>query len=829
MIIKRTSEIQSVSLDSYTLPSIKSTEQPENINCSDKAIGAAIALRLAEFYNKENIDASVVEYNVSYQVIQCLVKLGEKTKASKLIKAEHKLAELFGTGPVQVRAPYNGKNLVSVEIPRETQRYLPLGELLTSEEFLSAESNTAVCLGRDLEGKIVIRDIEKMAHIMIGGATGMGKTVMLDNIIASILMKARPDEVKLVLFDPKMVEFTKYAQIPHLYMPIMSGADEAMTALALITDEMERRFDLLRESNQIRISEYNKTAEVKLPKIILIFDEIADYAIEKRDDFISIVAQMAQKGRSAGIHLILATQRPARTVFSRFISCNVPTKICLRVSTATDSRVCIDQTGGEKLVGRGDAIICSQGEYHRMQTALFSESELSSIINQITEQTFGQPLYDFGYVGEGADDEEADEENNAPFRFAEPGEEDEGDLSITMDRLDFWNMVDEPESDEKVNVWWPDVLQAADRIIDKKRVDLAEISESTASDRKTSEELIRKLTEFGLLGNADQDGYHDIYLTKAGWKNKVDELLADGADRKLNKANVPSANRSAVMEKLAETAGDKDFLQLVDLVIESDRISTSLVQRRLGIGYGKSAMLIDLMEEIGFVSPIQNGRHRYTLLDRDEWATYYNGISTYKAKAEKMSENSEDFKEKLDTLVEFMAQDTFLEAVNVAISTGWASTAILQRRLSIGFGKAAKYIDAMETLGFVTPKDGAKPREVLIDQGEWCEYLNLAKSYTQPAQAPDKAAVTDGEGEGETLENYKNDKNFIDAVEVAVAQGAVSTALLQRKLGIGFGKAARSIDIMEALGYVTGKNGAKPREVLISAEDWKKLRQKYNF
>ncbi len=294
---------------------------------------------------------------------------------------------------VRIEAPIPGKAAVGIEVPNDKPATVFLRNLLESPEFINHKSKVAVCLGADVSGKPVVFDIEKMPHLLVAGATGMGKSVCINCLVMSLLFKAKPDEVKLIMVDPKKVEFTTYRDFPHLYCPIVSDPKKAAGALASAVAEMERRFSLMEEvgvRNSIGYNEITKDDPEKeyLPRLVIIIDELADLMMTAPDDVETCICRLAQKARAAGIHIIIGTQRPSVDVVTGLIKANIPSRIAFTVSSQVDSRTIIDVGGAEKLIGRGDMLYAPVGcsKPMRVQGAFVSDGEVERVVNFVKTQ-----------------------------------------------------------------------------------------------------------------------------------------------------------------------------------------------------------------------------------------------------------------------------------------------------------------------------------------------------------------------------------------------------------------------------------------------------------
>ena len=405
----------------------------------------------------------------------------------------------LATTGVRIEAPIPNKPAVGIEVPNQTPETVYLRSLIDTERFENEQSRLTACLGADVAGHPIYFNIAKMPHLLIAGATGMGKSVCINSIIMSLLYKAKPDEVKLILIDPKKVEFNIYKDIPHLYAPIVSEPTKAAGALASAVAEMERRFELIEEVGVRDIYNYNAVTKDDpdrefMPQMVIIIDELADLMMTAADSVESSICRLAQKARAAGIHIIIGTQRPSVDVITGLIKANVPSRIAFTVASQVDSRTIIDIAGAEKLIGRGDMLFAPVGAAKpmRVQGAFVSESEVEKVVEFIKA-------------------------NNMAAKYNE----------------DFVSRIEE---------------EAA------------------------------KCASAGKKGGAGEG---------AG------DIGADGLDPK--------------------------FRAAVEVAVDSGKISTSLLQRKLEIGYGRAAKIIDQMEEMGYVSAPEGNKPRKILITKEDF------------------------------------------------------------------------------------------------------------------------------------------------------------------------------------------------------------------
>ena len=417
------------------------------------------------------------------------------TKVSQILNLIDDIALGLGVGSIRMEAPIPGKSCVGIEVPNEKAYLVRLGDLINSDEFKASKSVTTSALGMDIVGKPVFQDIKSTPHMLISGSAGMGKTVCVNSILISTLYKASPDQLKLILIDPKQVEFTPYKNLPHLLMPVLYDPKDAAAALLWVNEEMERRYKLFSETSVRNLEAYNEKVDKAdaLPRIVVVIDEFADLMLQVKDPVEPLVMRIAQKARAAGIHMIICTQRPSVNVITGVIKANIPTRLSCKLSSNVDSRTLLDMGGAEKLLGRGDALFAPMGypKPYRIQCAYVSDDEVEAVTDHI-KNTAGEAVYD------------------------------------------------------------PNVLAFV--------------------------------------------------------------------EAEANKLKKPSARSSEAEEPSAEGyLNDRQFLDAVEVAVNTRKISTSLIQRKLSIGYGKAAKFIDIMEDMGIVGEANGQRPREVLLTPDEW------------------------------------------------------------------------------------------------------------------------------------------------------------------------------------------------------------------
>ena len=488
----------------YKFPSLdllakESSSMDENIQAEIQENADKLIETLASF----GVTASIKGVDRGPRITRYEVVPAKGVKVSQIMNLQDDIALNLAAGSIRMEAPIPGKSAVGIEIPNKKSSIVRLRDLLETTDFISDRSKTAVCIGRDVAGQPVFGDLAKMPHLLIAGATGMGKSVCINSLLISILYKARPDEVKFIMIDPKQVEFTMYNGIPHLLVPVVSDPKQAAGALMWAVEEMERRFDMLKPLCVRNIDAYNeKIAQdpslgKPMSKIIIVIDEFADLMLQVKDPVEALVMRIAQKARAAGIHLVIGTQRPSVNVITGVIKANVPSRISCKVMSNVDSKTVLDSGGAEKLLDKGDSLYAPSGspKPHRVQCAFVHDSEVEAIMEYLKQ--FGN--------GENYDSSVMEDIERAAAKCSKKG------------------------------------------------------------------------------GGSDRDD---------------DECSDSSGEGYLN---------------------DRQFLEAVEVAVNTRKISTSLIQRKLSIGYGKAAKFIDIMEDMGIVGEANGQRPREVLLTPDEW------------------------------------------------------------------------------------------------------------------------------------------------------------------------------------------------------------------
>lgn len=338
------------------------------------------------------VEAKVLQVTKGPTVTRFELQPSPGVKVSKIVNLQDDIALGLAANGVRMEAPIPGKAAIGIEVPNEKQSPVFLREVLDSKEFSNTDKNLAFALGKDIAGKCIIGDLSKMPHMLIAGATGSGKSVCINSLIISLLYKYSPKEVRLLMVDPKVVELSVYNGIPHLLIPVVTDPKKAAGALNWAVNEMNKRYNLFKDLKVKNIESYNSLfekgiIEEKLPYIVLIVDELADLMMACPNDVEDYICRLAQMARAAGMHLIIATQRPSVDVITGVIKANIPSRVSFAVSSGIDSRTILDQVGAEKLLGRGDMLYNPIGESKplRVQGAFISEEEVENVVNFIKE------------------------------------------------------------------------------------------------------------------------------------------------------------------------------------------------------------------------------------------------------------------------------------------------------------------------------------------------------------------------------------------------------------------------------------------------------------
>ncbi len=393
------------------------------------------ATKLQKTLYSFGVSAKVENVSVGPAITRYELKPAEGVRVSKIANLADDIALNLAAETIRIEAPIPGKQAVGIEVPNKEKEAVHLREVLESEEFQNNKSKLTVALGKDVAGNIQLADIAKMPHVLIAGSTGSGKSVCINTIISSIIYNAKPSEVKLVMVDPKVVELSVYNGIPHLLIPVVTDPKKAAGALAWAVQEMDDRYNKFAQKGVRDLKGYNKAIEKeegvgKLPQIVIIVDELADLMMVAAKDVEEAICRLAQKARAAGMHLVIATQRPSVDVITGLIKANIPSRIAFAVSSQVDSRTILDSVGAEKLLGKGDMLFFPSGAPKplRVQGAFVSDEEVEKIVDFVKQN--GTATYSEDIL------ESIEKNNKTDKEIAQEADEDDETDPFLMDAID---------------------------------------------------------------------------------------------------------------------------------------------------------------------------------------------------------------------------------------------------------------------------------------------------------------------------------------------------------------------------------------------------------
>jgi S-DNA-T family DNA segregation ATPase FtsK/SpoIIIE len=446
-------------------------------------------LKIQKTLEKFGIPVEMGETKVGPTVTQYTFRPAEGVKLARITTLNNDLSLALAAHPIRIEAPIPGKSLVGVEVPNKAKAIVGLREILEDDVFRNRKNNLMIALGKDVAGTSWLYDLTRMPHLLVAGATNSGKSVCLNAIIVSLLYQNNPEDLRFIMVDPKRVELPTYNGIPHLLTPVITEVSKTINALKWCLNEMDRRYDILNKAGKKNIQSYNQASSEKLPYIVFIIDELADFMMTAGKDMEAAIIRLAQMSRAIGIHLILATQRPSVDVITGLIKANIPSRIAFSVASVVDSKTILDASGAEKLLGQGDMLF-STAEFakpKRIQGAYLSDNEINDVVNYIKEKS-------------------------GPAEYLEG-------------------------------------------VTDRQKVS----------------------------GNAG--------------------IGLDG------------------------THGDEDelFEEAKNIIIKAGKASTSMLQRRLSIGYGRAAKILDMLEESGIIGPVNGAKPREVLISQDQYESMMNG------------------------------------------------------------------------------------------------------------------------------------------------------------------------------------------------------------
>ena len=422
--------------EKYEFPPIEmlSEGSKQALKGGKKAV-ADTAAKLQKTLYSFGVSAKVENVSIGPAITRYELKPAEGVRVSRIANLADDIALNLAAETIRIEAPIPGKHAVGIEVPNAENEVVHLRDIIDTPEFEDHKSKLAFALGKDVGGKEIITDIAKMPHVMIAGATGSGKSVCINTLIASIIYKAKPSEVKLVMVDPKVVELSVYNGIPHLLIPVVTDPRKAAGALAWAVQEMENRYATFASKGVRDLKGYNEAVDKKdgigkLPHIVIIIDELADLMMVAKKDVEDAICRLAQKARAAGMHLVIATQRPSVDVITGLIKANIPSRIAFAVSSQVDSRTILDMVGAEKLLGKGDMLFYPAGapKPTRIQGAFISDGEVEKIVNFLKAN--GEAKYNEDII------ESIENSNKTDKEIAEQAEDDDETDPFLMDAID---------------------------------------------------------------------------------------------------------------------------------------------------------------------------------------------------------------------------------------------------------------------------------------------------------------------------------------------------------------------------------------------------------
>lgn len=391
----------------YKFPPVSLLEKGKKTAGNNKEELRQTAQKLQKTLEDFGVHVTITNISCGPSVTQFELHPEQGVKVSKIVNLADDIKLNLAAADIRIEAPIPGKSAIGIEVPNKTNQMVMFRELIENQEFAQARSKIAFAVGKNLAGQVIVSDIAKMPHLLIAGATGSGKSVCINTLIMSILYKATPDEVKLIMIDPKVVELSAYQGIPHLLIPVVTDPKQASSALNWAVMEMGERYKKFAEVNVRNLTGYNEKVEEsikngmegedfkKLPQIVIIVDELADLMMVAPGEVEDAIVRLSQLARAAGIHLVIATQRPSVNVITGLIKANVPSRIAFSVSSGVDSRTIIDMNGAEKLLGKGDMLFYPSGYQKpiRVQGAFVSDEEVSKVVEFLKEENNAEDSY----------------------------------------------------------------------------------------------------------------------------------------------------------------------------------------------------------------------------------------------------------------------------------------------------------------------------------------------------------------------------------------------------------------------------------------------------
>lgn len=448
------------------------------------------------------IEVTMGEVNVGPTVTQYTLKPTEGVKLNQITALQNDLALALAAHPIRIEAPIPGKSLVGIEVPNQAVSIVKLKEVLQSNTYANRKSNLMVALGKDVSGKVIMADLDKMPHLLIAGATGSGKSVCINSILVSLLYQNSPELLKIILVDPKRVELSSYDGIPHLLAPVIIDIEKTINALKWTVQEMDHRYKMLSAAGKRNIAAYNDARLMeKMPYIIIIIDELADLMMVAAKEVESAIIRLAQMSRAVGIHLVLATQRPSVNVITGLIKANITSRIAFSVASATDSRTIIDSSGADKLLGNGDMLYISAelSKPKRIQGAFIGDQEITAVTDYLKQH--GEPQY---------------EASVTERRHGLVGGSSSGSSGSF-----------EPGAEEQ------DVRLAAEAVIRAKRASATLLQSRLRMGFAKASRMLDILEERGVIGPQNSSRPRDVLMTRQEFEQQFGGFSEEGAEETL--------------------------------------------------------------------------------------------------------------------------------------------------------------------------------------------------------------------------------------------------------------------------------------------------------
>jgi S-DNA-T family DNA segregation ATPase FtsK/SpoIIIE len=476
------------------------------------------------------IDLEMGEVKVGPVVTQYSFRPAVGVKLSKIVSLSDDLALALAAHPIRIEAPIPGKSLIGIEVPNKKGVMVRLRNVLASDEFLSDENNLKIALGKDVEGNFVVGSLEKMPHLLIAGATGTGKSITINSLVLSLLYQYSPDDLKMILVDPKRVELSRFNKIPHLLADVIVDNNKVVNALKWAVGEMESRYKILEDVGSRDLESYHlkynqgvkrkymdpdtgeKVVEglKKLPYIVIIIDELADLMASFGKDVEGVIMRLAQMSRAVGIHLVISTQRPSVEVLTGVIKANIPSRIALQVASQVDSRTILDMRGAEKLLGRGDMLFLSANspKSKRIQSTFISEEEVGKVVSFIIKQ--------YSKMQKNSDDSsEVDPDDITKAKM--------NDSQVASGQVDFSQSPEEDDSD----VLYEEAKQI---VMESKKASASLLQRRLRIGYNRAANLIENLENKGVVGPADGAKPREVL--------SADDSEVDENSQKKNKEDV---------------------------------------------------------------------------------------------------------------------------------------------------------------------------------------------------------------------------------------------------------------------------------------------------